>query len=510
LNGSNGSNGLFTTRVTKRTSAPEAQVYSDPASEGLRALGETHEVSRAQAYVATGSDISSDISKEDKRSRSDNRRDGSPSDKSSDERGDKRGVRQGDRRAESDIESLDDLLALILAPVGRDAELIESMLRAANIRAERIPTAEVLVQDVAAEITAGAGSEVGVIIATDDALGIDWSLRLADVLDRQPSWSDLPMVLLARSPSEAGDRRWVGSTNAGAVSERLMLRGSVTVLDRPVRVATLVSAVRAALRARARQLEVFGLIEATTKAQEAAERAARAKSDFLAQMSHELRTPLNAIAGYADLLLTGCYGPVPPEQQRILGRITTAQKHLLGLINDILNYAKLEKGRVEFDIEPVRLRDVIAEVGPLIEPLLTAKGLGYDVVLPPSSLFVLADRDKLRQILLNLLSNAMKFTPPQGRIRVAVAERADGSQPTQRVFLRVSDTGCGIPDDKLDAVFEPFVQVRADHTAKREGTGLGLAISRDLARGMEGDLRVRSEVGRGSVFTVELRRAPGA
>jgi signal transduction histidine kinase len=224
-------------------------------------------------------------------------------------------------------------------------------------------------------------------------------------------------------------------------------------------------------------------------------------------MSHELRTPLNAIAGYAELLLTGCYGPVPPEQQRALNRVTHAQKHLLGLINDILNYAKLEKNHVEFDIAPVDLRDVIAEVGPLIEPQLTAKGLEYDVRLPPPSIVVSVDRDKLRQILLNLLSNAVKFTPPGGRIRIETAERAGDDQPLDQIFVRVSDTGCGIPEDKLDAVFEPFVQVRADGPAKREGTGLGLAISRELARGMGGDLRVRSELGAGSVFTVALRRA---
>ena len=404
------------------------------------------------------------------------------------------------------VGSLRALQAVILAPLGRDAQLIVSALDAATIPATVTQSASELLDAVAGEVSRDE-RRLGLIIATDDALGVDWSIRLAEVLDRQPPWSDIPLVLLAQSPSRRGDRGWVGSAHASAIGERLMLRGSVTVLDRPVRVATLVSAVRAALRARARQIEVAELIEARTRAQEEAERAARVKSDFLAVMSHELRTPLNAIAGYADLLSTGCYGPVTPEQREALDRINRAQRHLLGVINDVLNYSRLERGAVEYEIQPVRLADVIAEVGPLIEPLLTAKGLQYEASLPDARVVVMADREKLRQILLNLLSNAVKFTPPGGRIAIEVARRTDGTARGDRVFLRVSDTGTGIPRDKADSIFEPFVQVRSDPAARREGTGLGLAISRDLARGMGGDLRVRSDVGKGSTFTLELPRA---
>jgi signal transduction histidine kinase len=288
------------------------------------------------------------------------------------------------------------------------------------------------------------------------------------------------------------------------------MRGSVTVLDRPVRVAALVSAVRAAIRARARQVEVRELIDGRTRAQEEAEQANRAKSDFLAVMSHELRTPLNAIAGYTDLIATGCYGPVTSEQDEALARITRAQRHLLGVINDVLNYARLEKGHVEYAIEPVRLGDVVAEVGPLIEPQLAVKGVSYQARIPDAPIVVSADREKLGQVLLNLLSNSLKFTRAGGRIVIDIGERADGTHPTDRVFLRVGDTGIGIPRDKHDAIFEPFVQVRAEGAFAREGTGLGLAISRELVRGMRGDLRVRCEVGRGSTFTIELRRTEGA
>ncbi len=257
--------------------------------------------------------------------------------------------------------------------------------------------------------------------------------------------------------------------------------------------------------------------ERAEAARAAAETANRARADFLASMSHELRTPLNAIGGYAQLLEMGLHGPVTDAQRGALGRVQKAQTHLLGLINDVLNFAKLEAGRVEFDVRATSLADVVREVMPLVEPQLRAKGLRCEVALPGTSgaddsargsgpVLVWADAEKLGQVLLNLLSNAVKFTPAGGRVAVEVADRADGTGPDDLAFLRVSDTGVGIPRDKLEAVFAPFVQVRGAYTPGPSGTGLGLAISRDLARGMGGDLRARSAEGRGSTFTVALRR----
>ena len=240
------------------------------------------------------------------------------------------------------------------------------------------------------------------------------------------------------------------------------------------------------------------------RARAEAESANRAKSDFLAMMSHELRTPLNAIGGYAELIDMGLHGPVTPEQRTALDRIQRSQRALLSLINEVLNFARLETGAVTYHLTDVPVAEVVAEAEVLVAPQLREKGLGYSWAGCDLRLAVRADREKLQQVLLNLLSNAIKFTDARagvpGRIEVSCAPRpADG-----RVLICVRDSGMGIPPDKAEAVFEPFVQV--DQRLKRAhmGTGLGLSISRDLTRGMEGNLTVESIPGVGSTFTITL------
>ncbi|HEX6058433.1 MAG TPA: ATP-binding protein [Gemmatimonadaceae bacterium] len=258
----------------------------------------------------------------------------------------------------------------------------------------------------------------------------------------------------------------------------------------------------------AQAVERARLFAAERAARQQADEANRAKSQFLATMSHELRTPLNAISGYVSLVSEGIYGPVTPEQRTALDRVMRAQGHLLGLINDVLSFARLEGGRVEYELEPVNLSELVGGVLPLVEPQLTGKGLAFAVRLPEERgeppVLVRADREKLAQILVNLLSNAIKFTPAGGRIAVEVAPAPAASGRPDAACLRVRDTGIGIPADKLGVIFEPFTQVRAELTRTREGTGLGLAIARDLARGMSGELTVESVLGEGSTFIVRL------
>jgi PAS domain S-box-containing protein len=248
-------------------------------------------------------------------------------------------------------------------------------------------------------------------------------------------------------------------------------------------------------------LERARLLAGERNARMEAEDANRAKMEFLATMSHELRTPLNAIGGYAELLEMGIRGQVNEAQKSDLQRIQHSQQQLLSLINDVLNFAKLEAGKVEVNPKAIDVRETVKAIEPLLAPQLAAKRLAFDSRPPVAPMIALADDDKLRQVLLNLLSNAVKFTPEGGEIAL-LAE-----QDTSQVRIVVRDTGIGIADQYLDRIFDPFVQLERRLTNVVSGTGLGLAISRDLARAMGGDITVSSEPGRGSTFTVSLRAA---
>jgi signal transduction histidine kinase len=237
---------------------------------------------------------------------------------------------------------------------------------------------------------------------------------------------------------------------------------------------------------------------AAAAAQKVAEGANAAKSNFLAAMSHELRTPLNAIAGYVDLLELGLRGPLTDEQLADVGRIKRSQRYLLGLIEEILVFSQLDAHQLSFDIDDVSIDAISRDAEAMVEPQIRSKGIAHVYEGCDPELCVRADRDKTQQILLNLLVNATKYTEAGGAITISCGESGD------RVRVSVADTGVGIPREKLDHIFDAFVQLDRTLNSPREGVGLGLTISRDLARAMGGELFVESEPGKGSVFTLEL------
>jgi PAS domain S-box-containing protein len=243
-------------------------------------------------------------------------------------------------------------------------------------------------------------------------------------------------------------------------------------------------------------------IEERKKAEEEAWAASQAKSEFLASMSHELRTPLNAIGGYAELLAMGVRGPLNAEQAQDIARIRRSQQHLLTLITDVLNFAKIDAGQSEYLITAVPVDEALRDTESMIAPQILHKGLKYSFRGAGKAAAVLADPEKMQQIVLNLLSNAVKFTEPGGTITLS-SELAGSC-----VEIHVADTGAGIAPEKIARIFDPFVQVDRRLNQPVQGVGLGLAISQDLAQAMGGQVTAESVLGKGSTFTLSLPRAP--
>jgi signal transduction histidine kinase len=243
---------------------------------------------------------------------------------------------------------------------------------------------------------------------------------------------------------------------------------------------------------------------------EEARDANHAKSRFLATMSHEIRTPLNAIVGYADLLDLEVTGPLTPKQKEYLTRVKVSSDHLIRLIDDILDLSKVESGGLVLGRETISAQESIAAAIALIEPQADSAGVGLEVERPDASSFYVGDKDRVRQILVILLNNAVKFTDPGGTITVSWGtsttpdEEANLAGGGTWTFIRVADTGIGISATEAQTVFQPFVQADSRDTRKQGGAGLGLAIGLDLARRMGGDLTLRSAAGMGSCFTLWL------
>jgi PAS domain S-box-containing protein len=253
--------------------------------------------------------------------------------------------------------------------------------------------------------------------------------------------------------------------------------------------------------AKGAQADRDAALQAAQLARVEAESANRAKADFLATMSHELRTPINAALGYSELLSMGVRGPVTPTQLEDLARIQRSQRLLLSLVNDILNFARLEAGQIEVHLADAPLDDLLASLETMIAPQVAAKGLRYRQS-ECGNVRMRADAEKLQQVLLNLLTNAIKFTNAGGEIELSCSSDAEW------IELSVRDTGRGIDPEHIERVFEPFVQLDRHLTqSSQQGVGLGLAISRDLMRAMGGELTATSAPGVGSTFTARIVRA---
>jgi signal transduction histidine kinase len=375
------------------------------------------------------------------------------------------------------------------APTGRDGPLTVAILERWGLTARLCESMD--------DLCDAAGSDIGVLLVAEEALRRGMREQLLDALAAQPSWSDIPLIVLT------GEGELSRSITEGI--EAVTTRGNTVLIERPVRIATLITALRSALRARLRQFEIRDyliererLLQSEREARAEAEEANRAKSRFLTRMSHELRTPLNAIGGYAELIELEIHGAITNAQREALRRIQRSERHLLGLIESVLSFARVEAGTVRFDIAKVDASDLVSTAEALVEPQIHARGLQVELIDCATPRWVAADSEKACQILLNLLSNAVKFTPRNGEVTIRCASRDDA------VEISVADTGLGIPADKLDSIFEPFVQVDTRLTRTQDGVGLGLAISRDLARGMGGDLSVTSTLGQGTCFTLRL------
>ena len=367
-----------------------------------------------------------------------------------------------------------DEAVLVLAPTGRDAVLAAAVLTAHDLRAVTCPDAEAL----CAELDAGAGA----VLLAEEALIPPSAWQLAEVLRRQPPWSDLPVVVFSGGgASSTADRRTLAA---------IAPLGNVEILERPTRIITLVSTLCAALRARRRQYEVRDLVARL-------ERSVHDRDRFLAMLGHELRNPLAVIALGLQVLDLGAGKDARAQHQ--IEAIERQGRHLARLVDNLLDVSRVTSGRIHLAVEPVDLVALVEHCAEDAGAAIQASGLELEVVAGPEPVVVQGDAARLEQIVSNLLTNATKYTPEHGRIRVSLARAGD------RAVLAVEDTGIGIAKEMLGRILEPFAQVECSLDRARGGLGLGLAVVQNLVDMHHGVLEAASPgLGQGSRFTVTL------
>ncbi len=355
-------------------------------------------------------------------------------------------------------------------PTGRDAALVCATLEKTDVSAQPCSDAKTLEK----EIAAGAGA----VLLAEEGLQNGTLEHLIETFNRQPVWSDLPVVLFA------------GSTNH---SEKFLTtigtRLNATIVERPIRVAMLISAVRGALRARQKQYQTRDLLNQL-------EESDRQKDLFLATLSHELRTPLNSILGWIQLLRGKPDTIDANHGLEVIERNAKAQSEL---ISDILFVSRIITGKLTLNLKPIDLIPVVEEAVEVVLPSVEAKNIHLNVFFDPRIEQIRGDRERLKQVFWNILSNSVKFTPPDGEINVRAF--VSGAY----VEIEIGDSGAGIEPDFLPLIFERFSQADSSYTRKVGGLGLGLAIVRHLVEIHGGSVSVASEgLGRGATFTVKL------
>lgn len=402
-------------------------------------------------------------------------------------------IRESEERFRLLVHSVEDYAIFMLDPTGRITTWNAGAERIKGYTAEEITGQHFSVFYTAEDLASGKPSkELVTAVEAGHYEEEGWRVRK----DGTRFWANVVLTPIRRNDGGVAGFAKVTRdlTQRRAADERAMMDAQRIAAEEGARAAAEQRAHE--LRSLTEQLRAQ-TVELERRTAEA-EAGNRSKSDFLAAMSHELRTPLNAIAGYTELMQAGVGGPLTEAQHDQLNRIQRSQRHLLGIINDILNFSRIEAGKVSYAIGPIGMQELVDSVAPMIEPQARKKRLRLRMNRCSPALTARADRSKVEQILLNLLSNAVKFTEEGGEITISCGTEGD------HVWLKVSDTGIGIPAGQLESIFAPFTQVGRSLASPMEGTGLGLAISRDLARAMRGELIAESREGRGSTFTLSL------